>query len=85
MCKEGGVRRPVVPSLDSTYFDLFGLPSWNFDVDTNFLAKRHRKLQQTWHPDQFQGDEKYRKEAMETSARINAAYDTLRKPHLRAK
>jgi len=71
-------------SGQQNFFELLGLDR-TFAVDEKSLNNAHKKLQREWHPDKFTRSEKDRKAALDTSARINVAYDTLKKPHLRAR
>jgi molecular chaperone HscB len=66
------------------YFSLFGLPA-RFDVDTDSLDAAYRVLQTRVHPDRFAaaGDAQ-RRLALQSSARVNEAYRTLKDPVDRA-
>lgn len=62
-----------------SYFDMLGLTT-RFTQDDAELSNRFRQLQAQWHPDRH-GNSAH---ATDMSARVNAAYDTLRHPHRRA-
>lgn len=62
------------------HFATFGVMR-QFDVDDGDLSTRFKSLQAQWHPDRHENSA----ESVEKSAHINAAYDTLRKAHKRAK
>lgn len=62
-----------------SYFDMLGLTT-RFTQDDAELSVRFRQLQAQWHPDRH-GNSAH---AADMSARVNAAYDTLRHPHRRA-
>lgn len=66
------------------YFELFGLPV-RFSLDTAALAKSYRELQKAVHPDRFahQGAQAQRI-AMQKTAQINDAYQSLKSPLARA-
>jgi molecular chaperone HscB len=62
------------------HFEVFGLPR-RLVLDETDLRRRHHELSRRYHPDFHQGapaDDQAR--ILETSARINAAYRTLRDP-----
>jgi molecular chaperone HscB len=60
------------------YFELFGLPV-RFDIDSADLTSRYRELQRRFHPDRFAASTPAeRRLAMQTTAEINAGYQTLR-------
>ncbi|MBS0319726.1 MAG: Fe-S protein assembly co-chaperone HscB [Proteobacteria bacterium] len=62
------------------HFELFGLPR-AFAVDTDALESAYRALQHDTHPDRHAhaGDAE-RRAALQSSARVNEAYRTLRNP-----
>ncbi len=62
------------------HFELFGLPR-AFAVDAGALETAYRALQRETHPDRFAhaGDAE-RRVALQSSARVNEAYRTLRNP-----
>ncbi len=73
----------VVPGRN--YFELFGLPE-GFDVDIVELAGRYRELQRRFHPDRFAAaSESERRQSVQMTAEINAAYQTLRDPVVRGR
>jgi molecular chaperone HscB len=66
--------------LGKNYFELFGLPA-TYDLDTTDLAARYRELQRRFHPDRYATAlESERRLAVQMTAQINAAYQTLRDP-----
>jgi molecular chaperone HscB len=71
-------------NLQSTDFDLFGLPE-RFEQDRGAIDRRWKELQREAHPDRFaaQGAASQRV-AMQWSVRINEAYQRLREPLKRA-
>lgn len=74
----------IVASLQSTDFELFGLPAL-FAQDRAVLDARWKDLQREVHPDKFaaQGSAAQRV-AMQWSVRINEAYQRLKDPLKRA-
>lgn len=71
--------------LNQNHFELFGLPV-SFDVNIDDLTERYRKLQARVHPDKFaDASELERRLAVQHSAQINEAYQTLKHPMDRAK
>lgn len=67
------------------YFELFGLPV-TYDVDVTDIARRHRELIATCHPDRYaQASPQERRMAVETSASLNDALKVLRDPIERAR
>jgi molecular chaperone HscB len=74
---------PVTDAQD--HFALFGLPR-RFAVDAGELEARFRRIQSTVHPDRFAdaGDAE-RRRAVQRSAQVNDAYQTLRAPLARAR
>jgi molecular chaperone HscB len=66
------------------YFQLFGL-SANFNIDLAKLSQLYQALQKTVHPDRFaHGSSQQQMIAVQKSAMINDAYQTLKKPLERA-
>ncbi len=66
------------------HFDLFGLPP-AFRVDAAVLDRAYRQLQSDVHPDRFAGGSDAEKRvALQSSARVNEAYRTLKNPVQRA-
>lgn len=74
------------PSLDlhKDYFAVFGLlPSC--DIDVAQLSTTYRNLQQMVHPDRFTREcDRTQRLAQQQAALVNAAYNTLKSPLLRA-
>ena len=67
------------------YFEIFGLPV-DFQVDTSVLTERYRELQKTVHPDRFANtSDRDRRLAVQQSAHINEALNTLKSPLKRAR
>lgn len=66
------------------YFTLFGLTP-GYGVDTQQLATRYQELQRQFHPDKYAGRPQAEQLlAVNQSATINQAWQTLRHPLLRA-
>jgi molecular chaperone HscB len=66
------------------HFELFGLPE-RFRVDTASLERAYRALQSEVHPDRFaRAGESQQRLALQSSARVNEAYEALRDPVARA-
>lgn len=63
-----------------THFDLFGLPP-RYPLDAAELDRQYRALSLRLHPDRAAGD---RRQAIEETAALNAAYQTLKDPFRRA-
>ena len=67
------------------YFTLFDMPV-TFDIDLPELTQRYLKLQKAIHPDKFSNAaEQERVFSVQQTALLNDAYDTLKKPLLRAR
>ncbi|GAB6386698.1 co-chaperone HscB [Stutzerimonas marianensis] len=57
-----------------------------FDLDLDQLSVRYREMARKVHPDRFaDGDEAEQRRAVEQSANLNEAYQTLRSPSRRAR
>ncbi len=69
--------------FDCDYFALFGLPP-AAALDAETLRKKYQKLQAAAHPDRHAAAAAQKHAAMQMSARINNAYQTLKNPLLRA-
>ncbi|MBY6017455.1 co-chaperone HscB [Halomonas denitrificans] len=70
--------------LTMNYFELFGLPL-GFEIDGAALASRYRELQRAVHPDNFaSAREQERLMAVQKTAEINDAFQTLKSPLGRA-
>ncbi|KNC10221.1 co-chaperone HscB [Klebsiella sp. RIT-PI-d] len=66
------------------YFTLFGLPA-RYPVDIQALTTRFQDLQRQFHPDKFaRGTPAEQLAAVQKSATINQAWQTLRHPLMRA-
>ncbi len=66
------------------HFELFGLTA-AYSIDAADLQQRYRKLQQTLHPDRFaNGSDREKLLAVQRTAQLNDAYQTLRSPLTRA-
>lgn len=66
------------------YFTLFGLTP-GYTIDTTQLAARYQELQRQFHPDKYAGRSQAEQLlAVNQSATINQAWQTLRHPLLRA-
>ena len=70
--------------FSKNHFELFGLPVC-YVVDSGQLAVRYRELQRLVHPDRFaSGTDQERRLSMQSTARVNEAYETLKDPIARA-
>lgn len=66
------------------YFELFDI-QFDYDIDLNALSVTYRELQRTVHPDKFaNAPERDRLQAVQKTAEINDAYDSLKHPLKRA-
>lgn len=66
--------------LTKNYFELFSMQP-SFDINLNDLDERFRKLQKEFHPDRFASvSDQERRIAMQLTAQINEAYQTLSHP-----
>lgn len=66
--------------MSSNHFERFELPV-SFELDTELLAARYRKLQQVAHPDNFvNASDKERLVALQTTTQINEAFQILKNP-----
>lgn len=71
--------------LSQDPFGLFDLPV-SFDVDLDELERRYHRLQRIVHPDRHAGgSENERRLAMQMTAKLNEAYDTLCSPLARTR
>ncbi|MGE4405454.1 co-chaperone HscB [Pseudomonas sp.] len=67
------------------HFALFGLQP-DFELDLDSLAARYRELARQTHPDRFaDAAESEQRQALERSANLNEAYQTLKSPSRRAR
>jgi molecular chaperone HscB len=67
------------------HFELFGLPE-RFRFDTATLDRAYRALQSAVHPDRFAAaGEAEQRLALQSSARVNEAYQALKDPVARAR
>lgn len=82
-----GVETLVVSAMvleTNNFFEIFSLPvTWQ--IDRSLLDTRYRNLQREFHPDRYaaKGDTEKRL-AVQTTALINQAYDSLKSPLKRA-
>ncbi|NQZ26490.1 MAG: co-chaperone HscB [Colwellia sp.] len=66
------------------YFQLFGIEA-SFDIDLQNISSSYQALQKAVHPDKFaHASEQEQRIAVQKSAHINDAYQTLKQPLLRA-
>jgi molecular chaperone HscB len=66
------------------YFQLFGIEN-SFDIDLQNLSSSYQALQKAVHPDKFaHASEQEQRIAVQKSAQINDAYQTLKNPLQRA-
>ena len=74
----------VSPDFKQNYFELFDLPQ-QFELDKAALGARYRQLQQELHPDRFAGRTDHEQRvAVQYSALVNEAHETLSRPLGRA-
>ena len=70
--------------FNQNYFEIFGLPV-DYQVDISALATRYRELQKEVHPDNFAAStEQEQRLAMQWSALVNTANETLKSSLSRA-
>lgn len=75
----------MTPDLNKNYFELFDLPQ-SFEVDSEVLSLRYRDMQRLVHPDRFaDADEQQRLAAVQQTAHLNDAFQTLKEPLRRAR
>ncbi|UTW45378.1 Fe-S protein assembly co-chaperone HscB [bacterium SCSIO 12696] len=78
------LRSVIVLENGNSFFEIFGI-SQIYELDATQLAARYRELQQQFHPDRFADKpERERNRAVQWSATINQAFDTLKSPLKRA-
>ena len=66
------------------YFQLFGLTA-KFTIDSAKLSELYQTLQKTVHPDKFvTASEQEKRLAVQWATQVNQAYNTLKRPLLRA-
>jgi molecular chaperone HscB len=71
-------------NFKQNYFSLFQIAE-RFSVDEHSLASRYRELQKETHPDRFAaGSDQQKRLAVQYSAWVNEAYETLKAPVARA-
>jgi len=76
------LRRELQRLIDFSqdYFALFGLPL-RYRIDPEELDRAYRALQRDVHPDRYAAaDEGQRRMALQSSARVNEAYQSLKDP-----
>lgn len=67
-------------SFSANHFELFDLPV-SFEVVTEILTQRYRELQRVTHPDNYvNASDRERRLAMQKTAQINEAFQTLKHP-----
>lgn len=67
-------------STATNYFELFGLPI-SFEIENEALAERYRTLQRVTHPDNYANtSDRERRLAVQKTAQINEAFQTLKHP-----
>jgi len=71
--------------FSQNHFQIFALPV-SFEIDLDALSQRYRELQRAVHPDKFaSGSAQERRIAVQRTAQVNEAYDTLKQPLNRAR
>jgi molecular chaperone HscB len=74
-----------MPDFNRNHFELFGLPP-AFALSRETLDQAYRRIQAEVHPDRFApAGEAEQRLAMQWTARVNEAYQTLRQPFERAR
>lgn len=75
---------PELTQLTQDYFSLFGLPA-TYALERAQVRDTYRAMQQSFHPDRYAGKSSAEQRlAVQMSARINEAYQTLNSPIRRA-
>jgi len=70
--------------ITQNFFELFELDA-SFDLDTQQLSERYRELQREYHPDRHaHKGEREQRLAVQATAHLNQAFDTLKNPLSRA-
>jgi len=70
--------------IAQNFFELFGLDA-SFDLDLQLLSERYRELQREHHPDRHaHKGEREQRLAVQATAHLNEAFETLKTPLLRA-
>jgi len=70
---------------EKNHFELFGLPL-RFDIDSADLSGRYRDLPRHFHPDRYaSGSDQQRRLALQMTANINEAFQTLKDPLTRGR
>lgn len=70
--------------FQQNYFELFSLPA-HYQLDNALLDRLYLALQAQFHPDKLSNlSEAERRASMQSAARLNEAYQTLRSPTRRA-
>lgn len=70
--------------IAQNFFELFELDP-SFDLDTQQLSERYRELQREYHPDRHaHKGEREQRIAVQATAHLNEAFQTLKTPLLRA-
>ena len=71
--------------FSQNHFQIFALPV-SFEVDLDALSQRYRELLRAVHPDKFaSGTDQERRIAVQRTAQVNEAYDTLKQALNRAR
>jgi molecular chaperone HscB len=71
--------------FSQNHFEIFGLQP-GFEVDLEQLSARYRELQRVVHPDKFAGGTDQEKRlAVQRTAQVNEAFETLKRPLERAR
>jgi len=71
--------------FSQNHFEIFGLEP-GFEVDLAQLSSRYRDLQRAVHPDKFaSGTDQEKRLAVQRTAQVNEAFETLKRPLERAR
>jgi Fe-S protein assembly co-chaperone HscB len=86
-CTSCKIIQPITnPLSNQNYFELYNIPTIQYNIDLNRLEKRFHQLQQSLHPDLFSTKTLNEQEISSNySIYVNRSYDILKDDFLRAK